>query len=138
VSKKNSLGRAHGLECKTQGTLFFDICRIIREKRPKAFLLENVKNLKSHDKGNTFRVITEALQELGYQISLRVIDGRHWVPQHRERIFIIGWREQTDFSLDQLAIPTASLKLRDILQQPNEPEEEPYTTRINSKTVVSL
>ena len=137
VSKKNSLGRAHGFECKTQGTLFFDICRIIREKRPKAFLLENVKNLKSHDKGNTFRVITEALQELGYQISLRVIDARHWVPQHRERIFIIGWREQTDFSLDQLDIPTGSLKLRDILHQPNEPEEDPYTTRINGKTVVS-
>src|ERR1039458_2986461 len=57
VSKKNALGRPHGFECTTQGTLFFDVARIIGEKRPKAFLLENVKNLVSHDKGNTFRVI---------------------------------------------------------------------------------
>ena len=93
VSKKNSLGRATGFEDKTQGTLFFDICRILKEKRPKAFMLENVKNLCSHDRGNTFRVITEALDELDYAIFYRVLDGQNYVPQHRERILIVGFVE---------------------------------------------
>src|SRR5690606_13698563 len=66
VSKKNSLGRAHGFLDETQGTLFFEVARIIRDKRPKAFLLENVKNLKTHDRGRTFRVIRDTLQKLGY------------------------------------------------------------------------
>jgi DNA (cytosine-5)-methyltransferase 1 len=102
VSKKNSLGRKHGFECDTQGTLFFDVARIIAAKRPAAFLLENVKNLKSHDKGKTFRVIMEALDELGYWVAdaeldgkkdYKVIDGRHFVPQHRERIVLVGFRK---------------------------------------------
>ncbi|MEE4673674.1 DNA (cytosine-5-)-methyltransferase [Pseudomonas alliivorans] len=101
VSKKNSLGRKHGFECETQGTLFFDVARIIAAKRPAAFLLENVKNLKSHDKGNTFRIICEALDELGYEVSdvnapkgadPKVIDAKHFVPQHRERIVLVGFR----------------------------------------------
>lgn len=101
VSKKNSLGRKHGFECETQGTLFFDVARIIAAKRPAAFLLENVKNLKSHDKGNTFRIICEALDELGYEVAdvnapkgsdPKVIDARHFVPQHRERIVLVGFR----------------------------------------------
>lgn len=91
VSKKNSLGRATGFEDKTQGTLFFDVCRIIKEKRPKAFLLENVKNLTSHDEGKTFKVIQEALEELDYQIFYKVLDGQILVPQHRERIVIVGF-----------------------------------------------
>lgn len=91
VSKKQSLGRATGFEDKTQGTLFFDVCRIIKEKRPKAFLLENVKNLKSHDRGNTFKVIAEALDELDYAVFYQIIDGQIYVPQHRERIIIIGF-----------------------------------------------
>ena len=91
-SKKNALGRPHGFECTTQGTLFFDVARIIAAKRPKAFLLENVKNLVSHDGGNTFKVIKETLQhELGYHIQARVIDGQSFVPQHRERILIVGF-----------------------------------------------
>lgn len=89
VSKKQSLGRATGFEDKTQGTLFFDICRILKEKRPKAFMLENVKNLCSHDHGRTFKVITEALDELDYTIFYQVLDGRYYVPQHRERILIV-------------------------------------------------
>lgn len=102
VSKKNALGRAHGFECKTQGTLFFDVARIIAAKRPAAFLLENVKNLKSHDKGRTFKVIMETLDELGYWVSdaggervddPKVVDGRHFVPQHRERIVLVGFRK---------------------------------------------
>ena len=91
VSKKNSMGRATGFEDKTQGTLFFDVCRILKEKRPRAFMLENVKNLKSHDKGNTFRIIREALEELDYQVFYKVIDGQAFVPQHRERIIIVGF-----------------------------------------------
>jgi len=101
VSKKNSLGRVHGFECKTQGTLFFDVARIIKEKQPKAFLLENVKNLMSHDKGRTFQVIKETLaEELGYHIFPRVVDAKGFVPQHRERIYIVGFREDVDFSWD--------------------------------------
>ena len=91
VSKKNSMGRATGFEDKTQGTLFFDVARIIKEKRPKVFMLENVKNLKSHDKGNTFRVIRETLEELDYEVFYEVLDGQNFVPQHRERIVIVGF-----------------------------------------------
>jgi DNA (cytosine-5)-methyltransferase 1 len=105
VSKKKALGQAHGFECETQGTLFFDVCRIIDKKRPLAFVLENVRNLKSHDGGRTFRVIVDSLQELGYFFDYRVIDARSWVPQHRERIFIVGFRDATAFTMDQVKIP---------------------------------
>ena len=91
VSKKNSLGRATGFEDKTQGTLFFDVCRILKEKRPKAFMLENVKNLRSHDRGRTFKVILESLNELGYEVFYHILDGQSFVPQHRERILIVGF-----------------------------------------------
>jgi len=91
VSKKNALGRAHGFLDETQGTLFFDIARILKHKRPKTFMLENVKNLVSHDKGNTFKVIQNALRELNYSIYFKVLDGKHFVPQHRERIIIVGF-----------------------------------------------
>ena len=91
VSKKNSLGRATGFEDKTQGTLFFDVCRILKQKRPKAFMLENVKNLCSHDRGRTFKVITESLNELNYEVFYAVLDGQNFVPQHRERIIIVGF-----------------------------------------------
>ena len=91
VSKKNSLGRATGFEDKTQGTLFFDVCRILKEKRPKAFMLENVKNLCSHDRGRTFKVILESLEELDYEVFYDILDGQNFVPQHRERILIVGF-----------------------------------------------
>ncbi len=91
VSKKQSLGRATGFEDKTQGTLFFDICRILKAKRPKAFMLENVKNLCSHDKGRTFKVIQESLEELNYRVFYKILDGKSYVPQHRERIVIVGF-----------------------------------------------
>ena len=94
VSKKQSLGRATGFEDKTQGTLFFDVCRILKEKRPKAFMLENVKNLCSHDKGRTFKVIQESLEELNYKIFFRILDGKSYVPQHRERIVIVGFDQE--------------------------------------------
>lgn len=93
VSKKNSLGRLHGFSDETQGTLFYDIVRILKEKQPSAFLLENVKNLKSHDKGNTFRVISENLNDLEYVWQAKILDAKYYVPQHRERIIIVGFRK---------------------------------------------
>lgn len=106
VSKKNSLGRPTGFQDRTQGTLFFEVARIIDAKRPRAFLLENVKNLVSHDHGNTFRVIMQVLTEdLGYHVHWRIVDGRNWTPQHRERIYIIGFRDDADFDWDDLETP---------------------------------
>ncbi|GAB3505416.1 DNA (cytosine-5-)-methyltransferase [Pseudoxanthomonas daejeonensis] len=122
VSKKNALGRPHGFSDKTQGTLFFDVARIIAAKRPKAFLLENVKNLVSHDKGRTFSTIIDVLQnELGYHVKFRVINGKHFVPQHRERIIIVGFRDTADFSWDDLELPAYedAPKLGSILHSEN-------------------
>ena len=125
VSKKNSLGRAHGFSDETQGTLFFDVARIIAKKRPKAFLLENVKNLQSHDKGRTFDVIRRTLEDdLGYQVFFKVIDGAHFVPQHRERILIVGFREPTPFDWDTVKLPEkGSHKLEQILHKK---DDEPF------------
>lgn len=95
VSKKGSLGRDHGFKDLTQGTLFFDIARILTEKKPSAILLENVKNLKSHDQGRTFSIILSTLQELGYTVFHSVLDGRYYVPQHRERIYIVGFHRDS-------------------------------------------
>lgn len=118
VSKKNSMGRPHGFECTTQGTLFFDVARIIAIKRPAAFLLENVKNLLSHDRGNTFRVVLQTLrEELGYEVHYKVIDGKHFTPQHRERIIIVGFREKTGFSWDALRLPTEGPRLESVLHK---------------------
>lgn len=106
VSKKNALGRPHGFECTTQGTLFFDVARIIATKQPSAFLLENVKNLVSHDGGNTFRVIRETLEkQLGYHVMWKILDGKHFVPQHRERIMIVGFKQKSGFDWSQLNLP---------------------------------
>lgn len=149
VSKKNSLGVPHGFACKTQGTLFFDVARIIQTKRPKAFLLENVKNLMSHDKGHTFTVIRETLEkELGYRIFYRVIDGKHFVPQHRERILIVGFDGETDFSWDHIPLPpldALSPKMRSVLHRENgsEPDVDssryiaPTTGLVNSRYILS-
>lgn len=121
VSKKNSLGRATGFEDKTQGTLFFDICRILKEKRPKAFMLENVKNLCSHDHGRTFKVIAESLDELEYSIFYQVLDGQNYVPQHRERILIVGFdrlRYGDNISFDfDITPPEDKPQMKDILEQ---------------------
>jgi len=131
VSKKNALGRAHGFADKTQGTLFFDVARIIEHHKPKAILLENVKNLASHDKGKTFQVICDTLRELGYFFDAKIIDAIHWVPQHRERIFIVGFREDCDFSFDRFQYPSETEQplLQSILhpEDGSEPEEAPWT-----------
>ena len=121
VSKKNALGRAHGFEDETQGTLFFDVLRILMHHRPAGFMLENVKNLKSHDKGRTFEVIRRKLTEdLGYTLETRIIDAGHFVPQHRERIVMVGFREATTFSFDDAHLPVYGAKrLRHILHPEN-------------------
>ena len=144
VSKKNALGRPHGFACTTQGTLFFDVARIIAAKRPKAFLLENVKNLLSHNGGQTFQVIHDTLRdELGYHVEARVIDGARFVPQHRERILIVGFREKVGFTFDDLRLPEEGPRLRSILhpEDGSEDPEEPYTAgpkgKVNSKYVLS-
>lgn len=133
VSKKNSLGRAHGFACRTQGTLFFDVARIIAHHRPAAFLLENVKNLASHDRGRTLSVIRETLtEELGYQLHQRILDARPWLPQHRERIFLVGFRDPVPFDFDSLPVPPPDRwpTLRHVLhpEDGTEPIDPPYTT----------
>lgn len=119
VSKKNALGRPHGFLDATQGTLFFDVAQIIRHHRPRAFLLENVKNLQRHDKGRTFETIMRVLQdELGYRVEFRVLSARPWVPQGRERIFIAGFRDhEAGFSFDDVVVPNGPAPtLGDILE----------------------
>lgn len=141
VSKKNSLGRAHGFEDPTQGTLFFDIKRILAAKRPKAFLLENVKNLRSHDKGKTFQVIMRTLrEELGYFVpEPRIVDAAAFVPQHRERIFIAGFREDCGYDWQNLTLPSKDQHptLQKVLHTPDEAPEFPYTESVNGRTFVS-
>lgn len=132
VSKRNALGRPHGFACDTQGTLFFEVTRVLRYHRPKAFLLENVKNLISHDGGRTFRTIKRVLtDELGYHVNWKVIDGRRFVPQHRERIFIVGFRDDVGFSFDDVDLPASDSgpRLASILHRGDgsEAPEPPYT-----------
>jgi DNA (cytosine-5)-methyltransferase 1 len=130
VSKKNALGRKHGFKDETQGTLFFDIARILYEKKPKTFLLENVKNLVSHDHGKTFGVISRTLYDLGYKIYPLVLDGKYYVPQHRERIVIIGFLESEFKGEEKFRfpdMPAPIYKLTDIL----DPNPDPKYTLTN-------
>ena len=144
VSKKNSLGRKHGFKDATQGTLFFDIARILDEKRPSTFLLENVKNLLSHDRGRTFEVIKKVLEtELGYVIRYGVVDSRSWVPQKRKRVLIAGFDSDQfgnnpDFDLRDLHLPKREVVMADILHPENGSEEaEPHYTNGPLATVDS-
>ena len=145
VSKKNALGQPHGFRCDSQGTLFFDTARIIAHHRPEAFVLENVKNLVNHDRGNTFRVIRGTLEDdLGYHITTRVINAKGYVPQNRERIFIVGFRDRIDVNLDDLTVRDArnGPKIRDVLhpEDGSEPPEPPYTDltgRVRDQYVLS-
>jgi DNA (cytosine-5)-methyltransferase 1 len=121
VTKKNALGRKHGFADETQGTLFFDVARIIDAKRPRMFMLENVKNLRDHDKGRTFEIIRRTLaEELGYTVSWQVMDSSAWVPQKRRRIFIVGVREGEAFDFDKVEVPSEGPKLGSILHASDE------------------
>jgi len=125
VSKKKSLGRETGFKDKTQGTLFFDVADIISRHRPKAFYLENVKNLTSHDKGNTFKVIRETLEELNYSLHYKVMDGQTYVPQHRERIMIVGFDKERYHGEEKFEFPEqhdATRCVRDILDPNIDPK----------------
>src|SRR5690606_20255299 len=147
-SKKNALGRPHGFDCETQGTLFFDIERILAHHRPPAFLLENVKNLRSHDGGRTFDVIMRTLtRKLGYRVFPRVLDARCVVPQHRERIFIFGCLDG-DHEFEWESVLTSiwrgedGSRLGSVLhpEDGSEPVMEPYTIeggRVNPKYVLT-
>ena len=145
VSKKRSLGRPTGFHDVTQGTLFFDTARILEQHRPEAFVLENVRNLLTHDKGHTFDVIRSTLaDELGYHLTWRVIDAKSYVPQHRERVFIVGFRDRGDADLGAVPIPDPARgpRLRSILhpEDGTEADETPYTEdggRVAPKYVLS-
>ncbi len=129
VSKKNALGQAHGFQCERQGNLFFRILDIAAHKRPGILLLENVKNLRSHDGGKTWRVIQSELSSLGYEVKSQVIDARAWVPQRRERIFIVGFdrkRYGNDVAFEFPAPPRAHPVLASILE-----------AKVNSKYVLN-
>jgi DNA (cytosine-5)-methyltransferase 1 len=135
----------HGFQDETQGTLFFDVLRILKDRRPAAFLLENVKNLKSHDKGRTFDVIQRKLKfELGYTLHTMIIDAAHFVPQHRERIVMVGFRENTGFSWDDLHLPVRGhRRMKDILhpEDGSEATEGHFTVgakaKVNDKYTLS-
>lgn len=125
VSKKKSMGFETGFKDKTQGTLFFDVADIISRHRPKAFYLENVKNLTSHDKGNTFRVICETLEELNYSIHYQVLDGQTYVPQHRERIMIVGFDRERFHGKEKFSFPEqhqAKRSIGEILESDVDPK----------------
>lgn len=127
VSKKNSLGRETGFKDKTQGTLFFDVADIISRHRPKAFYLENVKNLTSHDKGNTFKVIKETLEELNYSIYYQVLDGQTYVPQHRERIMIVGFDKKVFKGKELFSFPEQHSATKSVKEILDSDVDEKYT-----------
>lgn len=127
VSKKNSLGRKHGFDDVKQGNLFFHVAEIIAQHRPKAFFLENVKNLVSHDKGKTFKIIKETLENLGYSFDRRIIDGKYFVPQHRERTIMVGFDkkvfgENISFDFDKVVLPEANHQIKEILEIKPDPK----------------
>lgn len=123
VSKRKSLGRSHGFEDIVQGNLFFYLAAIIKAKRPAVVLLENVKNLKSHDRGNTWKVIEQALADLGYQVFDKIMDAKLWVPQHRERIFIVAFDTKRFGDQVKFEFPGAPTpKLKDILDTDVDPK----------------
>ena len=107
-------GKLEGFNDKTRGTLFFDIVRILKEKKPKMFLLENVKGLKSHDNGKTLKIIEEQLTGLGYHIHEKILNSNDFgVPQKRERWFCVGFLEDVPFEFPE---PTKKgTVLRDIV-----------------------
>lgn len=111
------IGKKEGFENETSGTLFFEIERILREKQPKAFMLENVRNLTAHNKGKTFQIIRKHLEDLGYNVYAKVLNALDYgVPQKRERIIIVGFKDDVRFTFPE-PIPLAKRKkLIDVLE----------------------
>jgi len=129
VSKKQSAGKSHGFEDPTQGTEFFKIKEILRIKQPDAFFLENVKNLLSHDKKKTFEIIAKSLEEVGYDFEKKIVDSKYWVPQHRERTFIVGFRKDLNLANKLISIFPENPKSRkceliDVLENPEDIERK--------------
>lgn len=117
------IGKQEGFADQTRGTLFFEIERILKEKRPKAFMLENVKNLTAHDHGNTFKVIKKHLISLGYTVYAKVLNALDYgVPQKRERIIIVGFLNQVDFTFPKPIPENERTSLSDILQKNVDPK----------------
>lgn len=143
VSKKNALGQPHGFDDANQGHLFFRIAEILERRRPAAFLLENVRNLQSHDGGRTFATIRDVLEnELSYTVEYRLIDARSWVPQHRERIFMAGFAEPAGMRLSEMQIPdpSAGPRLGSVLHGAQDRVDGQYVVargRVNPKYTLS-
>ena len=111
------IGKKLGFKDETRGTLFFDIERILQEKRPRAFLLENVRNLTAHDKGRTFHIIQTHLERLGYHVHARVLNALDYgVPQKRERIIIVGFLDAVNFHFPPPIHETQRKSLADVLE----------------------
>lgn len=125
VSKKNALGRKHGFEDEKQGNLFFHVAEIIEKHRPKTFFLENVKNLVSHDKGNTFKVIRQTLLDLNYSFDSAILNGKHFVPQNRARTFMVGFDKERygdDVKFEFPEMPEPRHKVKEILEKKVDPK----------------
>ena len=121
VSKKNSLGRKHGFEDVKQGNLFFSIADILEYHQPPAFVLENVKHLVRHDQGCTFKIIHDTLTDaLGYQVYWKIINAQSVVPQHRQRIFLVGFKPGRAFEFPEF--PAEGPRLASILD-PDVPDK---------------
>ena len=120
LAKRKALGMKTGFEDETKGTMFFEICRILKEKRPRAFMLENVKNLIHHDRGRTFRTILESLDRLNYEVFYTVLDGADYVPQHRKRVTLVGFDRSRYGNDVEFVFSTTPVEprpvLRDILE----------------------
>ena len=112
------LGKRLGFEDETRGTLFFEIERILKEKRPPAFMLENVRNFVAHDKGRTLKVVVEHLEALGYKVHWKVLNALDFgVPQRRQRIIIVGFLGDVDFAFPEPIPVEERLTLSDILEK---------------------
>ncbi|KHS78255.1 DNA cytosine methyltransferase [Pectobacterium brasiliense] len=117
VSARNAVGKQHGFLCDTQGTLFFDVLRVIKEKKPKVVFLENVRNLETHDQGKTFDTIKRSIEEEGYVFFHKIIDSSSLVPQRRVRCYMIGVREDIDAQFVFPEVSGEPVPLRSVLQK---------------------
>jgi DNA (cytosine-5)-methyltransferase 1 len=117
VSARNAIGSKHGFECKTQGTLFFDIMKIAHIKKPKVLFLENVRNIERHDGGRTFKIIKESVDELGYDFEYAIIDASSLVPQRRVRCYMVCFRKDLKVKFDFPEIEGESIPLKSVLEK---------------------